>query len=397
MADISLNDVLGRIDDSSILALTQQLVRMESINPPAEYGEISAFLERWLSNVPGAEVKVLEPRPGKRNVVARLRGKGGLSLMVSSHMDVVPAGDPSEWSRPPFAAEIAEGRMWGRGTTDMKGSTSAQLHAFKAIAEAGQPTGDVYIACTVDDETAGDWGMKYLVERGFAEIGWPLPAFHILGEPTCLEIVSSFKGRLWIELKIRGRAAHGGNPSRGVNAIDQMVRLTDAIRPLLAKNTHPLVGPDTFNLGVIEGGSQVNMVPEFCRARIDLRFGPAWTTEKLLADVRKVVERVSKEAPTFSVENFDVFERREAIEVDPDNARVKLLAQCSESIVGRVPRFQGTLASGDLYHSARGGIPGVYWGPGNMALAHTTNEYVETSELASAARVFATAMVRMTA
>src|SRR5690349_19467467 len=108
---ISLNDVIGRIDDSAVLALTQQLVRMESINPPADYGQISPFLERWLSDVPGADVRVVEPKPGKRNVIARLRGKSGPSLMVSSHMDVVPAGDPSEWSRPPFTAEIADGRM----------------------------------------------------------------------------------------------------------------------------------------------------------------------------------------------------------------------------------------------------------------------------------------------
>lgn len=397
MAGISLSDVLDRLDVSAIIALTQDLVRMESINPPADYGEISPFLERWLSRLSDVEVRVVEPRPGKQNVVARLRGGGGPTLLISSHMDVVPAGVPAEWSRPPFAAEVADGRIWGRGSTDMKGSTSAQFHAFKAVAEAGQPPGDIYVACTVDDETAGEWGMKYLIEQGFAELGWPKPAFHILGEPTCLEVVCSFKGRLWIEIQIRGRAAHGGNPERGVNAIDQMIRLTDAIRPILGRHTHPLVGPDTFNLGVIEGGKQVNMVPEFCRARIDLRFGPAWTTDRLLQELSETVRRVGAEAPAFTVEAFDVFERREAVEVDPQSSEVQLLAQCAESVVGRPPRFQGTLASGDLYHSLRGGIPGVYWGPGNMALAHATDEYVETAELLAAARVYATAMLRMTA
>ena len=393
----SVSKALDRLDPSSIIALTQKLVRIESINPPADYGKISTFIERWLSSLPNVEVHVIEPQPGKRNVVARIRGRGdGPSMLVSNHMDVVPAGVPAEWARPPFSAEIAEGRIWGRGTTDMKGATSAQLNAFKVIAEIGQPEGDVIIACTVDDETAGEWGMKYLVEHGFAEIGWPLPGFHILGEPTCLEVVCAFKGRLWIEITLRGRAAHGGNPERGVNAIDQMIRLTNAFKPLLAGN-HPLVGADTFNLGVIEGGKQVNVVPEFCRARIDLRFGPGRTTEQLLNDLQATAQRISSEAPRFSIEAFNVFERREAVEVDPANGGVQRLMDCVQNVTGRRPQLQGTLASGDLYHSLRAGIPGIYWGPGDMALAHTTNEYVDPSELVTAARVYATAMLELTA
>lgn len=384
-------------DTAGIAELTRTLVRIPSINPPAHYGEISAFLEGWLSKIPYVETRVVEPRPGKRNVVARLRGRGGPPLLISSHMDVVPAGAEADWSRPPFAADYEDGRIWGRGSTDMKGSTAAQLHALKAVAELGEPPGgDVYIACTVDDETAGEWGMKYLVEHGFKELGWAKPAFHILGEPTSLQVVSSFKGRLWIEIKLRGKAAHGGNPERGVNAIDQMIRLTDAIRPLLQKHDHPLVGPDTFNLGVIEGGQQVNMVPEFCRARIDLRFGPASSTDCLLQHVRDTVDRVAASAPSFSVETFDVFERREAVEVDPQAPDVQRLVRCIEDVAGQRPRFEGTLASGDLYHSLRAGIPGVYWGPGNMALAHATDEYVEVAELVTAAQVYATAMLTMT-
>jgi succinyl-diaminopimelate desuccinylase len=397
MNDVIPNDVLGRLDDGAIIALVQDLVRIESINPPADYGQISPFIERWLSQLPGVEVRIVEPHPGKRNVVARLPGRGaGPGVLISNHMDVVPAGVASEWTRPPFAAEIADARMWGRGTTDMKGATAAQLHALKAVAEAGTQAGDVIVACTVDDETAGEWGMKYLAEHGFREIGWPMPAFHILGEPTSLEVVCAFKGRLWIDVKVRGRAAHGGNPERGVNAIDQMIRVASAFRPLM-RTTHPLVGDDTFNLGVIEGGKQVNMVPEFCRARMDLRFGPAWNTEQLLAELAAVARRVSQESPTFTVETLDVFERREALEVAPEHPGVQRLVACAEPVIGRRPAFHGTLASGDLYHTARAGIPGVYWGPGNMALAHTTNEYIEIDEVLAAARVYARAMLAFTA
>lgn len=389
--------VLEKLDPADIVALTQKLVRIESINPPADYGEISPFIEAWLSALPNVEVKIVEGAPGKPNVVARLRGRGkGASILISNHMDVVPAGTTAEWQRAPFSAEIADGRIWGRGTTDMKGATSAQLNAFKAVAETSSPAGDVILACTVDDETAGEWGMKYLVERGFAELGWAKPDFHVLGEPTCLDVVCAFKGRLWIEIVIRGRAAHGGNPERGINAIDQMIRLTDAIRPLM-NGHHPLVGTDTFNLGVIEGGKQVNMVPEFCRARIDLRFGPGRTTEKLLKDVEATAQRVSRESPQFSIESFNVFERREALEVDPKNAGVQKLMDCAQSVTGRRPQLHGTLASGDLYHTLRAGIPGIYWGPGDMALAHTTNEYVEIAEVVAAASVYATAMMTLTA
>ena len=101
-------------------------------------------------------------------------------MLVSNHMDVVPAGVPAEWARPPFSAEIAQGRIWGRGTTDMKGATSAQLNAFKVIAEIGQPEGDVIIACTVDDETAGEWGMNILSSTALPKSGGPCPAFIFL-------------------------------------------------------------------------------------------------------------------------------------------------------------------------------------------------------------------------
>jgi len=388
--------VIERIDPDAVIGLTQTLVRIESINPPADYGEISPYIERWLADLPNVEVRAVEPQPGKRNVVARIRGKGGgPAVMVSNHMDVVPAGVTTEWDRPPFAAEIADGRIWGRGSTDMKGATAAQLNAFKTVAEFAQPEGDVILACTVDDETAGEWGMKYLVEHGFAKLGWPMPEFHVLGEPTCLDVVCAFKGRLWIEVAIRGRAAHGGNPERGVNAIEQMIRLSGAFKSLM-NGRHPLVGPDTFNLGVIEGGKQVNMVPEFCKARVDLRFGPGRSTDELLDEIQETAKRVSTTEPRFSIENLTIFERREAVEVDPAHASVQRLMACAESLTGKRPQIHGTLASGDLYHSLRAGIPGIYWGPGNMALAHTTNEYVEIAEVVTAARVYAAAMLELT-
>ena len=136
----------------------------------------------------------------------------------------------------------------------MKAAIAAQIFAAKAVIESKIPlASSLMLGCTVDDETAGAWGMKYAIEKGLPSIGWPKPTAHVLGEANDLNLTGSFKGRLWARVSIRGKSAHGGEPSLGVNAIDQMIRLIQRFRTITSLS-HPLMGRDTLNLGILQGG-----------------------------------------------------------------------------------------------------------------------------------------------
>jgi acetylornithine deacetylase/succinyl-diaminopimelate desuccinylase-like protein len=258
--------------------------------------------------------------------------------------------------------------------------------------QSGVPLrGSVLFAATVDDETAGVWGMKHLKDQGFEETGWPAPTFHVVGEPTGLNLVGCFKGRLWIRVETAGLAAHGGDPSRGVNAIDKMVRIIQAL-PETLTGSHPLVGPDTFNVGTIQGGEKVNLVADRCQAALDLRIGPPRGSERVLEEVKERIEDLVASDGTFRIGEIDVFERKEPVEVDPRHPDVDRFRETVSSILGRPPEFGGTLAAGDLYYTLSRGEPGIYFGPGHMEMAHRPNEFIDLEEVRQACVVYAAAI-----
>ncbi|MFQ5859143.1 MAG: M20 family metallopeptidase [Anaerolineae bacterium] len=369
-----------------VIDLARALIRIPSENPPADYGPISAFIRETLSRT-RAEVVIMEGEPGKTNVAALLRGEDpdGTTLLLNGHMDVVPAGDRSLWEVDPYTAEERDGEIWGRGTMDMKGSLAAQIQAFVAIANSKERLrGNLIFAATCDDETAGKMGMGYVFPTGLEAYGWPRPTFHLLGEANQLNITTAFKGRIWVEVEAIGKAAHGGAPDGGVNAIERVVTAGHALRELMS-GQHRLVGQDTFNFGTIRGGEQVNVVPDLCTARFDLRFGPHRTTDDIEAGIRKAVAAAAEDATL----RFKILERREPLEVAPEAPAIALLHECIAAVTGRRPEIQGTLSAGDLYYTALQGVPGVWVGPGDPALFHVINERVDKEELVQAARIYA--------
>jgi succinyl-diaminopimelate desuccinylase len=179
----------------------------------------------------------------------------------------------------------------------MKCALAAQLYALEAVKRTAAPLrGSVMIGNTVDDETAGVWGMKYMIEKGLSTKGWPLPAFHVLGEANHLNITGSFKGRLWLHITTGGKSAHGGAPQTGINAIEKMIKLIEEFRKI-PKTEHLLMGEDTFNLGILKGGAKVNIVPAECEAHLDFRMCSPADSESSLRQFKEIIQKLEGGIP----------------------------------------------------------------------------------------------------
>jgi succinyl-diaminopimelate desuccinylase len=388
------DEILKSIDEKGLVEFAQELIRFQTINPPADYSDISSCLHEAIKNL-GMETRYLEGLHGKRNVFGLCRGRSQeRTLLLSGHMDVVPAGDPGKWTYPPFAAGIHEGWLWGRGSVDMKSAIAAQIFAARAVLDSGISLASSFmLGCTVDDETAGAWGMKYAIEEGLRSMGWPIPTLHVLGEANGLNLSISFKGRIWVRLSTRGKSAHGGEPERGVNAIEQMIPFLLRARSVL-RQEHPLMGKDTLNLGIIEGGQKVNIVPDACTAHLDLRMCAPAAADQYQQGLEEIIETLKREDSAFEVTEFEVYEKRDPIEMARDHPAIGFMKECIRGVRGKEPHLLGTLSAGDLYHTMKRGIPGAWIGPGNPQLLHQVNERIRVDEIIEAAKIYALLILR---
>lgn len=386
--------ILANISKQELIDLTRRLVAFRSENPPADYTAIAQFLYHEYQTA-GLEVQIVAGQQDKPNVCARWKGSGESTeiLLLSGHMDVVPSGEG--WSHDPFDATVINNCLSGRGTADMKGALAAQLLAVKALLKAGvQPKEDLYLFATVDDETAGTMGLRYIVREGLARLGWPKPTFHILGEPSSLNLFVAFKGRMWVRIALQGRSAHGGNPQAGVSAIEKMTfLLPEFLR--IEKLTHPLMGTDTINIGTIQGGEKTNIVPDTCIVTIDYRYVAPQTSADIEAKLQQAIARAAARDPEIKLKEFTVFERREPQELPQDNKYFQSLKSITEEVIERPVNFGGVLSAGDSYWTISAGIPAVFYGPGDLKVAHTNKERVPLDELEAVARIFAIYASRM--
>jgi succinyl-diaminopimelate desuccinylase len=392
-------NVVGKIGDfegytNQARELAQALVRFPSVVPPGDYREVTSYAADVLRDVGADEVKIVGPSPEKANVLAYFRGKGGgPTLALNGHLDVVPisSSEEAEWRVDPFAGELIDGALYGRGAVDMKGQIATMIVAMKSLRDAGIRTrGDVILALTGDEEQGSDFtGAGYLVDNDL------VPAdYVIVGEPSGMNIVRYHKGVCWFRLVTRGKSFHAGYPEKGVNAIEHMIHLIQAIaNTRLTHQPHPVLGSYSISFDTIRGGTKVNCIADYCEAEFDIRSLPDQAAEQIEQEIKQVLSSVKQQIPTLDAELITI-KKRAALDYPEPYPLFDMVAEAVRFVKGRDPDFIGHIANSDAQHFRRVGIPAVWMGPGLLSQnAHTANEYITQEQLTEGIKFFAQAAV----
>jgi succinyl-diaminopimelate desuccinylase len=381
----------GTIVRDELVAFLQSLVRASSqYLPDAGRSEAPAAelvvrqMRRW-----GWEPDVREVEPGRPNVVATIDGgRPGPTLLFEGHTDVVSEGDSSKWTHPPFGAEIVEGRLYGRGSADMKGGVAAMLFAARALDLARPFHGRVVVAALVDEEGMMI-GVKDFVASGRA-LGVDAA---IICEPEEREVCIAQKGAIRVRVTSWGRMAHGAMPQHGLNPIPPLVAFVQRAAELQeelqhANGEHPYLGWDYITPTVVVANrpEQFNVIPDRAFVWLDIRTTPATDHAKLLAHLRSILGQNLE---------LDVIDDRPSTETPHNHPIVRAVVEAHRAVYGETPGFGGVPGSTDgtiLWRDA--GIPIVTYGPGGKWIAHQVDEYVEVDEVVRAAEVYVEAARR---
>jgi len=402
-----LGRVFERIDDEEVVELTRALVRIPSVYRPGEAGaneaQVAAFVESWFRRE-GLPVEVQDVAPGRPNVLAWIgeKGSGRRCLLLEGHTDVVTEGDPGAWTRPPFAAEMIQGRIYGRGAADMKSGLAAAMIALAAFKRAGvTPKGKLVVGALVDEED-GMIGVRHLVGTA---AGRELDAA-IICEPEENELCLEQRGVVWARIRARGKMAHGAMPEAGVNpltALGATLRHVPALEKRLRKQCQKsrYLKPPTVTPTIIQGpprgvgAPQSNVIPAVAEMTLDVRLTPGISSEGVGAEIDELCRQSEAAAPGVKLEWEAVNAFRLATKVEKSEPVVQAMIHGVRRATGSAPRYGGVPGStdGTILRMALG-IPIVTCGPGNRLIPHQVDEYVETKEVADAARIYASAALK---
>ena len=386
-----------------LIEMTQALVRVASPNPPSNTRAIAEATQGLLAAIPGIEVRSVEPEPGIVSLVARLRGKGqGRRLIFNGHLDTFPIGEEAGWTVPPLGGDLREGRLYGRGVSDMKGGLACSILAAALLAEQRQAwDGEVVLTLAGDEENMGSLGTGHLLEtipeaRGDANICGDV------GSPKVVRFGE--KGLLWLDVEAKGTAAHGAHVHKGSNAIDRLRATLDRIKDLeqfpidmpaavkdaiaaAAPISEPLSGAGesdtlsrvTVNIGTIAGGVSPNLVPSEARAQCDIRLPVGTTTAAVLAKLNEVLR------PLEGV-TWRALRRFEPNFTDPNDEIVTRVRDVAAEVLGTPPAVNMRVGGSDSRWYRQHGVPTVVYGltPFNMG---GDDEHILVDELKAVAKV----------
>lgn len=380
--------------EATVTEILSNLIAIPSVNPCyAKYGGLDSrqYGERRVAefiadvmNRSGFEVSmgfVMDERP---NVIIRLPGiDSSRRLLLETHMDTVSV---ESMTIQPFSPLINEGKLWGRGACDAKGSLASMMTAMLLLRKQGiTPPIDTYLAAVVDEEHAFA-GVQALVCSGLRADA------AIVGEPTNLRIAIAQKGTVRFSIETRGRSCHTSEPDKGENAILFMAELICALQlefnSLGNRRIHPLVGRPTFTVSTIRGGTGVNTVPGKCEVDIDMRIVPGQTPECALDEVRRAVQSITTGWNQGSVVVHDPFHADAPMEMDEKTTIAMCLYRAARNHGLNYP-LVGLPCGTDANKLVGAGIPAVVFGPGSLNQAHSDNEFVEIEQLVTAVHILA--------
>jgi succinyl-diaminopimelate desuccinylase len=385
--------VLAAVDQDEAIAFLQSLVRdSASVNPPGDVRESIRICQEKLA-AEGFETELMGDTEIIPNLVASLRRGDGPTLLFNAHVDVVPTGTVEAWSHPPFAAEIADGRVYGRGAGDDKASVTAQVMGAIALARSGVPfNGTLIVNVVGDEETGGRHGAKFVAENITTK-----PDYAIVGEQTLNRVAVGEKGFAGTNVIVHGRAAHGALPWEGVNAIEGMAAVIMALRaelwPLLEQRTHPYFHHSSASINMIEGGVKQNVVADRCQIYIDRRIIPGEDPYAGVAEIREIAERAVAGLPGIRVE-VNPANPAAASMSEPDSPVVQAML-AANAFLGLNADLTGFSMGTDGRHFSEVGVSTIIYGPGDPALAHIPDEWVGIDEVMEATKAYALAALEL--
>jgi acetylornithine deacetylase/succinyl-diaminopimelate desuccinylase family protein len=368
-----------------IVECLRGLVKIPSIT--GDEAAIAAHIKSLLQEMK-FDVEVLEAVPGRPNLIATWdSGRPGRTLLLNDHLDMVPPGPLENWTHAPYAADIAEGRVYGRGTIDTKSGVTTMLMATRALVNTGLPiNGKLVLAFSCDEEVAGDLGIKYLQKLGRLKADLAL-----VTEPTTMKLELGTKGRLDLIFETHGVATHGARPWLGHNAIEDMMLVIASLQEYaesLASRTHPKLGRASLNVGKIEGGTVGNMVPSHCRIEVDRRVLPNEDVDSVMAEIQAILDGLCSNHPKLQV----TMKKRifwSGYVVEEEAPVVQIFRRAFASVVGAPTELGYKDAGTDAPYIFLSGTPVVMFSPGNGHRAMNADENVDIADLVLATRVVA--------
>ncbi len=365
----------------SALDIARDLIRMDTRNPPGREAECAHYLGDLLAGA-GLQVSYYEFAPARTSLTAVLPGEGGATakkkpLCFGGHIDVVPLG-ATEWSVDPFGAEIADGRLYGRGSTDMKSGVAAFVHAaMKLAAESVRGTADIVLAVCAGEET-GCEGSSHLGKTGaLGEMG-----AIVIAEPTANYPVLGHKGALWLKVETEGVAAHGSMPEQGVNAIYRAARAVTKLEDFdFNVKPHELLGRSTLNVGTMEGGQNLNSVPDRAAFTVDIRTLPDQDHDGIVSGLEGYLGAEGRIARIVDVGG---------VHTPQAHPWIQEVWRLMEPALGEriEPRGAPYFTDASALTPACGHPPTVILGPGEMHMAHQTDEYCPVAHIPQAVEAY---------
>lgn len=381
---------MRHIREDDVVNILQSLVRVPSVNPPGDEREVASEMAKLMKKA-GMETSVEEFLPNRVNAYGTIQGKerNAPTLLLNGHIDVVPPGDG--WSKAPFGCEIEGGKLYGRGSCDMKGGVAAMVAAAKALVESGVELRGSLIVMGAADEEENMHGTRHFLKRGGKA------DFGIVGEPTELKLCVASKGDVYYEITCFGRAAHASVPEQGINAVYKMQKVIEQVRLLhnqLRSKKHQLLGSPTLTVGTIVGGTITCAVPAFCKVTIDRRTLPVENSETGRKELQALLDKLAAEDPEFKAE-LRITVDAPPMEVAETEPIATATRNAVESVLGTDGGIHGFSAVSDASNFVKAGIPTVVLGPGSLSMAHKPDECVPIDEVVKAAQIYAATAINL--
>jgi len=373
------------VDREFIKNVLIQLVRTDSRNPsmvadaPGE-GNIGSVLANLMKEI-GLKVTTYNLAPDRVNVVGELTGTGsGRSLILNGHMDTVGVDEMKD----PFSGDVKDGRLYGRGSQDMKGSLAAMLGTMKALIDGSVTLAGDLIMTAVADEENQSLGTMELVKTLTADAA-------IVTEPTDLQVVSAHRGWIWYEVEVKGTAAHGSRFQDGKDAILLMGRFLVALEKLseelVLRSGHPLTGPPSIHTSLIEGGSDMCTYPPRCTVSIERRTVSGENELQVTREIQNIINKLNEEDPDFNAK-LSVIAERSPLDTDSDSGVMKALLSAYQNQQGKPAQITGAAYWTDAALLAEAGMESVLIGPSGEGL-HSAEEWVELESVYDLAEILA--------